>query len=259
MLIAQITDLHAGDPSAGLDPPLDTLAAVGAAVRHLNALEPRPGLAMITGDLVADEKDPACYEDLAVTLQDLQLPFHVLPGNHDDRAVIRRVFAPLGAMPAEEGEFLHYALDAGEVRLIALDTHDPGRENGLLCTARLAWLEDCLAAAPRRPTLLFMHHPPFATGIEKFDAIGLANGEDLGAIVARNPQIKAIACGHVHRDIAVAWRGTLVVVTPSTGYQYALTLRQGADLTRIAEPPACRLFRWQADAGLVAHLSYITG
>jgi 3',5'-cyclic AMP phosphodiesterase CpdA len=259
MLIAQITDLHAGDPSAGLDPPLDTLAAVRAAVRHLNALRPRPALVMITGDLVADERSPACYEALAATLQDLQFPFHVLPGNHDDRAFIRRVFTPLGAMPAEDGDFLHYALDQGDLRLIALDTHDPGREGGLLCAARLAWLERRLASAPDRPTLLFMHHPPVAIGIEKFDAIGLANGGDLGAIVARNPQIQAIACGHVHRDIAAAWCGALVVVTPSTGYQYALGLSQGADLTRVAEPPACRLFRWRADAGLVAHLSYIAG
>ncbi len=257
MLIAQITDLHAGDATARLDPPLDTLEGVRRAVRHLNWLRPRPALVMITGDLVADEESLACYEALAAALRELEVPFHVLPGNHDDRGFIRRVFTPLGALPAEEGDFLHYTLDAGELRLIALDTHEPGREGGLLCKARLAWLEDCLASAPERPTLLFMHHPPVATGIEEFDAIGLANGEDLGAIVARNPQIQAIACGHVHRDIATAWRGTLVVVTPSTGYQYALDLRHGADLTRIAEPPACRLFRWQADAGLIAHLSYI--
>jgi 3',5'-cyclic AMP phosphodiesterase CpdA len=258
MLIAQITDLHAGDRTAGLDPPLDTLEGVRRAVRHLNALSPRPALVMITGDLVAEER-LECYEALAAVLQGLEVPYHVIPGNHDDRTLIRRVFGPIGAVPADEGDFLHYALDCGELRLVALDTHDPGHEGGVLCAARLAWLEGCLAAAQDRSTIIFMHHPPFATGIEKFDAIGLANGPEFGAIVARNQQIRAVSCGHVHRDIATSWCGTLVVVTPSTGYQYALDLRPGADLIRVAEPPACRLFRWQADAGLVTHLSYTAG
>ncbi len=29
---------------------------------------------------------------------------------------------------------------------------------------RLAWLDAKLALAPDRPTLIFMHHPPFRTG-----------------------------------------------------------------------------------------------
>ena len=257
MLIAQITDLHAGEPADDTRRLPATLDGVRRAVRHLNALRPRPARLMITGDLVATES-LECYEALAVVLQDLELPFHVIPGNHDDRALIRRVFGPIGAAPAE-GDFLHFAIDVEDLRLVALDTHDPGSAGGFLCAARLAWLERCLGEAPDRPTMIFMHHPPFDTGIEKFDEIGLSNGEAFGAIVARHPQIQAIACGHVHRDIATFWCGTLVVVTPSTGYQYALSLDQGADLTRVAEPPACRIFRWRPGAGLVAHLSYIAG
>jgi Icc protein len=41
---------------------------------------------------------------------------------------------------------------------------------GLMCQARLDWLEHQLLAQPDEPTLLFMHHPPFETGIEHMDA-----------------------------------------------------------------------------------------
>jgi len=36
---------------------------------------------------------------------------------------------------------------------------------GELDAVRLGWLDEQLAAALDAPTLVFMHHPPFATGI----------------------------------------------------------------------------------------------
>ena len=184
------------------------------------------------------------------------MPCYVIPGNHDDRAMIREVFRDRGYLP-EEGMFLHYAVDDLELRVVALDTHDPGEEGGLLCPERLAWLDACLARAPRQPTLVIMHHPPFDTGIQEFDAIGLAGREAFGEIVSRNSQIQAIACGHLHRDIAISWSDTLVTVSPSTGYQYALELRNGRPLIRTAEPPAARLFLWNPSVGLTSHISYV--
>ena len=40
-----------------------------------------------------------------------------------------------------------------------------GEAGGALCEDRLRWIDRALAAAPGRPTLVLMHHPPFATGI----------------------------------------------------------------------------------------------
>jgi len=53
--------------------------------------------------------------------------------------------------------------------LRGLDTLVPGQGGGRLGPARLAWLDARLAEAPARPTLVFMHHPPFKTGIERMD------------------------------------------------------------------------------------------
>lgn len=254
MLLAQITDLHAGATVDVDGRRIDTLACVRDAVGHLNALTPTPEVVMITGDLVAEETLEN-YEALARELSSLSVPYHVIPGNHDDRDLIRRVFASGGYLPAS-GRFLHYGLEGKALRVLALDTHDPGKESGLLCPERLAWIEEKLGDAPRWPTLIVMHHPPFSTGIAEFDRIGLEGREDFGKIVQRNPQVQAIACGHVHRDVSISWNGTLASVTPSTGYQYALHLSGNSDFERVAEPRACRLFRWHPADGLVTHISY---
>ena len=254
MLLAQITDLHAGATVDVDGHRIDTLACVRDAVGHLNAQTPTPEAVMITGDLVAEETLEN-YKDLAQVLSGLSVPYHVIPGNHDDRDLIRRVFGCGGYLPAS-GKFLHYALEGKALRVIALDTHDPGKESGRLCPDRLAWIEARLGDAPHQPTLIAMHHPPFATGIAEFDRIGLEGREDFGRIVQSNPQVRAIACGHVHRDVSVSWNGTLVSVTPSTGYQYALHLSGDSDFERVAEPRACRLFFWQPADGLVTHISY---
>lgn len=255
MLIAQITDLHAGQRLEVDGRVIDTLEGARRGVAHLNALDPRPVAVVVTGDLVAEERLDH-YESVAAVLGGLAMPFHVIPGNHDDRALMRRVFGPAGNLPSD-GEFLHYVIEDHDLRLIALDTQDPGKESGLLCKARLDWLERRLAEAPDRPTLVAMHHPPIATGIPEFDRMGLAAPGDFGTIIGRSPQVKAIACGHVHRDIAASWQGTLVAVTPSTGYQYGLELTEGPSLAMVAEPPAARLFLWTPEAGLRSHISYI--
>ena len=53
------------------------------------------------------------------------------------------------------------------MRLIALDTLVRA-SHGELCEERLAWLEARLGESDR-PTVLFMHHPPFDCGIDAFD------------------------------------------------------------------------------------------
>ncbi len=255
MLIAQITDLHAGERLKLDGRNIDTLDGVHRAVAHLNALVPRPDAVVVTGDLVAEETQ-ANYQAVATALGGLSMPSYVIPGNHDDRGMIREVFGGDGYL-TEAGGFLHYTVEDFDLRLIALDTQDPGKASGLLCQDRLDWLNARLAEARDRATLIFMHHPPFDTGITDFDVIGLSGRDAFGEIVARYTQVQAIACGHVHRDIASSWCGTLVAVTPSTGYQYALELDPKAATAKVAEPPAVRLFLWTPENGLTSHLSYV--
>jgi 3',5'-cyclic AMP phosphodiesterase CpdA len=255
MLLAQISDLHVTAQGKKLFDRIDTPDFLARAVAHLNALEPRPDFALATGDLV-DEGSVAEYEQVRGLLDGLRMPWALLPGNHDERANLRRVFAGRGRVP-DDGDFIQFCVEELPLRLIALDTVIPGASGGTLCARRLAWLAARLAERPAHPTLVAMHHPPFVSGLGEMDAINCANSEALGAIVAEHPQIERIVCGHVHRPMVLRWHGTVVTTAPATAHQVALDLKDGSPTSWIMEPPACHLHYWQPGAGLVTHLSYI--
>jgi 3',5'-cyclic AMP phosphodiesterase CpdA len=186
-LLAQLTDLHIqvgpGDGAA--------VRATAAAVNAVRALSPVPHAVLVTGD-VTESAAAAEYERARELLAPLELPVHVLPGNHDDPDA-------LAAHLGWEGPH-GYAVPTGGVRVIALDSTRPGRDDGLLSTERLEWLETELATNPV-PTVIAMHHPPLLTGIPSLDRLGIAAAERaaLASVLASNPHVVRVVAGHVHR------------------------------------------------------------
>ena len=143
------------------------------------------------------------------------------------------------------------------MRLIALDTLVPGKGYGALCPERLDWLEARLAESDR-PTILFMHHPPFDCGIAAFDGMGCTEGgARLAELVRRHVNVERVMCGHVHRPIQVRWAGTMASIAPSTAHQVTLDLHDQAPLSMMMEPPGIALHLWREGTGLVTHVSYI--
>ncbi len=256
MLIAQITDLHIKTPGRLAYRVVDTADFLRRTVAHVNALEPRPDVAIATGDLVdgglAEE-----YAHLRELLAPLAMPVFLIPGNHDDREHMLTAFAEHDYL-AGEGGFMHYVVEGYPLRMIGLDTLVPGESKGALCDVRLAWLAQRLAEAPSAPTVIFMHHPPFRTGVNSMDASGLMEGEgELARIVSGHSQVQRVICGHVHRAIERPWAGTLACVAPSPGHQVMLDLISKGPSRFVMEPPACRLFQWMPGEGLVSHLSFV--
>ena len=252
MLIAQITDFHVIEPGRRLFDTIDTGRGLARAVERINQLPRQPDAVVMTGDLV-NWATAAEYDHLRTLLAPLKAPFYVLPGNHDDRDQIRKAFADHDYLPAE-GPSLHYAVDLGPVRLIALDTLVPGRVGGRLSGDGIAWLEAELAAASGRPTLIAMHHPPVPIGIPFMDRIGLEEPEAFARLVEANPAVERILCGHAHRPVQVRLGATIVNVCPSTAHQFALALApDDAEAWVPAEPPAIQLHLWSPDTGVVTH------
>lgn len=254
MLIAQITDTHIRPKGVLAMGRVDTAGHLARAVAHINALRPAPDLVLMTGDLV-DGGKPEEYAHLRALLAPFAMPVYVIPGNHDAREALRDGFADHRYLPRDG--FLQYVVEKGPLRLVALDTLTPGVPHGELCGRRLDWLEARLAESDR-PTILFMHHPPFECGIMAFDQTRLNLGaERLAAIVQRHPNVERILCGHVHRPIQVRWAGTIAAVAPSTAHQATLDLSPDAPLMYSMEPPAVALHQWRPGTGLVTHLSYV--
>ncbi|MFP2911081.1 phosphodiesterase [Pyxidicoccus sp. 3LFB2] len=254
MLLAQISDFHVGVPGSDVDRRFDSAAQLERAVAHLCRMEPRPDAVLCTGDLVNDGS-PEEYARLAALLKPLAMPWYVIPGNHDDREHLRAAFAHLGYLPPRG--FLHYVVELGPLRLIGLDTLVPGAPGGKLCDERLAWLDARLSEAPERPTLVFMHHPPFPTGIHRADAMGLEGSDALASVIGRHPQVERVLCGHLHRPIVKRFAGTVASTCPSTMHQVELDLSLPGRLALVPEPTACQLHLWSEASGLVSHTSYI--
>lgn len=242
MLVAQISDFHLRTPGAAAPDGIDRAAALRVAVTRLNALDPQPDLVVASGDLV-ERGSPAEYAHLRELLAPLALPLMLMPGNHDDRAALRAAFPDQPELHAA-GPFIQYELDTLPLRLLMLDTLRPGSHAGELCGERLAWLRDRLDEDRERPTMIFMHHPPLATGLAQVDKTALAGAGAFGEIVARHRQIERIACGHLHRAMAARWCGTLVTVCPSVVHQFALDLREAGANNPVDEGPGFQLHRW---------------
>lgn len=117
---------------------------------------------------------------------------------------------------------------------------------------RLDWLAQRLAE-DARPTVIAMHHPPFATDIAHMDTIGLLEGAaELEAIVRRHPQVERVLCGHLHRPIQARFGGTLASTCPSPAHQVALDLRPEGPDCFVMEPPGYQLHAWRGGR-LVTH------
>lgn len=254
MLVVQITDTHITAPRKLLYGAIDTASALESAVAELGRLRPVPDIAVITGDLV-DVGEPEEYAYLRSLLAPLGMPIFVIPGNHDAREAMRSAFAAEGYFPRQG--FLHYVVEDYPLRIVALDTLVPGEPGGALCKDRLRWIDEILAAAPDRPTLVAMHHPPFATGIAPMDRMGLAGSADFAEIIRRHPQIERICCGHLHRAIDRRFAGTVAGTAPSTAHQATLDLRPEEPLSFVFEPPGYQLHLWGEDTGLVTHTAAI--
>jgi Icc protein len=257
--VAQVSDLHIVDEGQLCVGHIDTAAFLRRAVTALNRLSPAPDLVLATGDLVNDGT-PQQYAHLRRLLEPLQLPLAVIPGNHDARGPLRRAFElpdgrPIGGeAPADAPCDL--ARRVGPIHLVGLDTIVPGAPGGALAPGQLDWLDATLASEPTAPTIVAVHHPPFATGIGHMDAMALddRSAAALEAVIARHPQVERLVCGHVHRAVQRRWAGTVAMIVPGAAHAVVPDLRPGGPAAWDYEPPGITLHRWSPATGLVSHL-----
>ncbi len=212
-ILAQISDPHLGEPPIGGVKPKKSLREVLAAIEAL----PNPVDAILVSGDLAEHAAPEEYALAAELIGGLGVPVHVLPGNKDDRATMRRAFG----LPGEADAPIDYVADLGPLRLLVVDSTIPGEDRGDFTPAQLEWLDAELAGAPAQPTILAMHQPPLVTGMTDWDSVIMrpADRAALAAVIERHPQVRAIVGGHLHRIAASSLAGRPVVVAPSTFVQ----------------------------------------
>ena len=254
-LIAQITDLHIRPRGLACYRVSETNTLARRAIEALNAFDPQPDAIVVTGDL-ADAPDAREYAGVQRLLSRLKAPVYVLPGNHDSVKLMRESLSGFGPIHEGENGKMHYAVDIGDVRLIALDSAVPGAPHGELGEAQIAWLDHTLAESDR-PTLVALHHPPALTGIAHMDRIGLKDATAFAGVISRHGHVARVMCGHIHRTIIASVGGTVMTLAPSTGHQVHLDILDKGEGEFIMEPPAFFMHHHTRESGVVSHLAYV--
>jgi len=257
MLIAQLTDIHIGFERG--NPDERNLRQFATVLERFAEGRLQPDLLLLTGDLT-EHGDAASNQTVAGMVAKCPFPVLPIPGNHDDRQAVSAAFPHV---PMADG-FMQYGLDRRGLRVIMLDTLEAERHGGAFCEARAKWLRAELAAHADKPVLIAMHHPPVATGIAWMDP---DPGEPwiarFGEAISGHGNIKAIACGHVHRSIATTFAGVPLIVCPSTAPTVALDFKQIDPMRAdgramiVEKPPGYVLHRWDGRA-LVSHFAIAT-
>ena len=131
MLTAQISDIHIprkNTKTYGIAPMAGNLAfCIDHLIQHLWA---KPYLVLAIGDIISTGHAEE-FNHAANLLNRFEMPFYVIPGNHDDRDILRLTFAKQ-ACPVESEGKIDYVIEDSDLRLIALDSTLPGSPGGVI-------------------------------------------------------------------------------------------------------------------------------
>lgn len=208
MKIIQITDLHVaqeGVETYGVDTRQNCLTILQQVKRLA------PDYLVVTGDLCHTEGEVEVYEWIKKQLDDLDIPYSLLVGNHDDAQMMKRVFNLQTLF--KNGE-LFYQLRIGTQDFLFLDT---GKY--IVSKQQLIWLKQQLSML-HKEVVIFMHHPPIYSEVSFMDIKhALKNMEAVQQVLFAHPHFVTVFCGHYHVEKTVRVNNVLVQITPSTYVQ----------------------------------------
>lgn len=233
--ILQLTDLHVfKDPQERLK-GIPTFELLQDVVDFISKSGENFDYVVVTGDHTHDEL-PESYRAVRTVLNPWIDRLFQVPGNHDDRSVLRSVFADRIAGAGQER--INFSFRAGNWLCLGLDTHIPKAVPGLIEPDQVQWAREQLVASDAQHVALFFHHPPVDIGSVWMDRIGLSGKELLQSWFAEEPRIRLVCCGHVHHEFRCLIGQTEIVTTPSTGLQFS---PDGDSPTFVAAPPGYRV------------------
>lgn len=234
--VLQVTDTHLFSDITG------QLVGVNTERSYAEVMEKVLGdywpvdLILATGDLVHDGSESG-YRRFKSQFEDLAVRTLVIPGNHDDPALMRRVFNG-GRVTWSDSAVL------GRWQFIMLDSSLAGSAAGHLASSQLEMLERCLDSHPEHHALICLHHHPIAIDCTWIDRIGVDNGGELFEILDRYDRVRGVIWGHVHQEFETTRRGVRLLASPSTCVQFK---PRQSDFTIDDAPPGFRWLQLYAD------------
>lgn len=215
--LIQISDTHIVRSGELLHDKVDAHAALASVLAQIEASTLKISALLLTGDL-ADSGDVLAYRRLRELVEPVAtrmgVPVLYGMGNHDTRGPFRDGL--FGAEPTTEPhDYTHWV---GDLRIIVLDSTEPGQHGGFLSTAQLRWLADELATPAPAGTVLALHHPPVPSPIAMVNTLLLAEPQNLADVLAGS-DVKIVLTGHAHHASAGVLGGVPVWVAGTTAYR----------------------------------------
>lgn len=252
MIIAQVSDTHLTVDAPDSEQRLADLRAV---IDDINTLDPAPDLIVHTGDIVQNGT-VAEYEAAADILGRGRVPVYVMVGNKDGRARLREAFRGHSYLSGDS-EFVDYAVEDFPVRLLMLDTVNPGVAKGDFCAERIARFHELVARDTSRPIVVFAHHPPFEVlvGPERYHYDDLKVMARFAAALKESGRVIALFSGHVHRPFFSRVGPIPAVVIPSV----ATGLRFGDYPAHMKTRPVYFVHRYSPPHGFTTETHLVGG
>ncbi|GHG32366.1 metallophosphoesterase [Streptomyces zaomyceticus] len=251
IVIAHVSDIHVDLERRSAD-------RTRAVMRHLEDLPYDLAAVLVTGD-IADHASPDEYAVVRELLTSRH-PLLVCPGNHDDRAVLRKVL-----LSEETGTHPYAPVNQvfrGEGFVIALcDSSVPGKDEGHLEDETIGWLDGVLDATPRDvPVLVGFHHPPVPLHIPYVDGIRQFGEERLSALADRHPHLTAFLAGHAHTAAATTFAGRPLLVAPGVVSTIRLPWERPGTHPHVHldQPPALAFHVLGGDGRVTTHYRTVT-
>lgn len=208
-ILIQITDTHlmaqADSAFLHMNPEYSFHAIMDDIQHHYPHLD----MLIHTGDL-AQEAQPSTYQRYLQYMQNLQINFTQIPGNHDD----------LGYFPFQQPLPKPTVIDLDPWLIILLNSAIQGQVDGRIEHAQLLELGEILEQHQDKFILIACHHHPLDMQSQWIDQHKLKNTSDLLHVLKPYSNIKAVLCGHVHQDSLHHWNNIKFLSTPSTCVQF---------------------------------------
>ena len=208
--IAQITDLHLltkQDEKIRDVNTWDTYNEVMALVKSRNY-----DAVIATGD-IADNGQIEAYGNFMLGLKDLTCPLYYVMGNHDNLEHLLSLTEVLPLLQQDKCILL------GSWCFILLNSALLYHNEGVLSSAELAFLQDCLQKNTGKHVAIFLHHHPVAINSEYMDKCMLDKPEEFLAIIKSYANVKLVCFGHIHQDFTAEVDHIKFLGSPSTCFQ----------------------------------------
>ncbi len=202
-VLAQISDSHLFSSIYGQHHGYNVLTNLKKVLSSIND-NPAIDYIVFTGDLTQDHSEQS-YQNFVDCVHEcrVSVPIFYLAGNHDEPSLLAKYFSVTPFQSDKAINTRHW-----QVQLIDSKSETPA---GYVSKKVLENLESNIEVDKHQ--LVMMHHHPMDVGYF-IDKHGLQNKVDLWQTLNSYDNIKAIACGHIHRAMQLTYALDPPLATP---------------------------------------------